>query len=142
MLGLPFDVVKRAPLAVKLATIKLCKSCSYRMFTLPKYAVHPKSLEKYELFWKNRSILSSILGDEKIIDAYSQARAAMLMCALMKPKKRIKNRTHKLPTSENKLEELRERAVLPVLTSAKISNSNGGNPAGNASPLEIGRWKK
>ena len=64
VLMLPFNVVRNISLAERLATVILCKGCPHRMFILPKYACVAESVRKYQLLWKNRSMLSKMLGDE------------------------------------------------------------------------------
>jgi hypothetical protein len=136
MLLSPFDVIKRASLAEKLATVKLCSSCPYRMFTLPKYAWDPKSVEKYDFIFRNLSILRILLGDEETrIDIH--VKASMLRFSLAKPKTCTKSASELLKGSIQIKRPLK-RAVLPVLTSALKTKVGGRNPAGNASSYKIG----
>lgn len=81
MLRLPFNVIKNMSLAERLATVILCKECPYRMFILPKYACVPRSVKKYQLYWKNRSILSKMLGDGDT-NTRVKAKIPMLMAIL------------------------------------------------------------
>ena len=85
MMRLPFSAVRLAPLAEKLATARLCSGCAFRMFVLPRYASNQNSARRLETIWKNRHILSSILGEEHD-DPRAEVKAPMLMFALMRPK--------------------------------------------------------
>ena len=78
---LPFNVIRNISLAERLATVILCKGCAYRMYILPKYACVPESVRKYRMLWKNRSILSKMLGEEDMTEGV-EAKMAMLMAVL------------------------------------------------------------
>lgn len=139
MLQLPIDVIKRTSLAEKMATVKLCLSCPYRMFTLPKYAWNPKSVKKYEFMYRNLSILRIILGDEET-NTDIHVKALLLRFSLMRPKTCTKSVSELLKGSKQ-VERPGKRAVLPVLTSVLETKIDRGNPAGNASSCKYGRVK-
>lgn len=124
---LPFDVLRWYSLAEKIATVKLCTCCPNRYFVLPKYATKRNLVEKYEFLWRNRSLISPLLGAENDF-ARSDERMVLLALALTKPKHYVSRKVSRVER-EN---ENDEGAVLPVLTSISIEPVEGGNPAGNA----------
>ena len=136
ILLLPLNPLKRVALGEKLATLKLCATCSHRMFTLPEYATNPKSVTRYEFFWKNRLILPIILGDETT-DLNIAVKASMLWFALTRRKNFMLKSASMFLNLQNRLEKEAERAVLPALTTATAKIVSGGNPAGNVSPVKI-----
>ncbi|MCW4051083.1 MAG: hypothetical protein NWE89_15270 [Candidatus Bathyarchaeota archaeon] len=61
---LPDEIIIDALFCSRLVTVVICRNCSYRLFTLPNYAIERESIQQFMSLWRNLDIFVKMYYSE------------------------------------------------------------------------------